>query len=130
MMYSQLLNDYSTLAQNYHTQSEANLELYQQLEALLQEKISLLQENNTSSQQTLPSARLLSQLSPREEVLEGPAPKGGSRRKTGKKRIKREINRCSSTGCHRDFRSNGSINLHVRGKHNESRRKAKPSAVV
>lgn len=44
MMYNKLLNDYSTLAYHYHQQSESNNALYQQLEKLLQEKISLLQD--------------------------------------------------------------------------------------
>lgn len=30
-MYNQLLNQYSTLASNYHIQAEENLQLYQQL---------------------------------------------------------------------------------------------------
>jgi hypothetical protein len=43
VMYSQLLNQYSTLAHSYHQQAETNTSLYRELEQAMEEKISLLQ---------------------------------------------------------------------------------------
>jgi uncharacterized small protein (DUF1192 family) len=52
-MYTQLLAQYQLLETTFHNQSKENLELYSELEKLMQERISLLQEE-VPTQATLP----------------------------------------------------------------------------
>lgn len=43
LMYFQLLNQYSSLAHNYHQQTENNNSLYRELEQAMEEKVAILQ---------------------------------------------------------------------------------------
>ena len=52
-MYNQLFGQYQVLEASFHFQTLENLELYSELEKLMQERISLLQEE-VPTQATLP----------------------------------------------------------------------------
>lgn len=124
MMYSKLLNDYSTLAYHYHQQSESNNVLYQQLEKLLQEKISLFQDTPLS----ISPLPLLSS-SHHEEEAPSPAhkPKGKDiqKRKVRRHGMRRNggVYACTYSNCTRTYRSSVSMNLHIKIKHNGGTKK-------
>jgi hypothetical protein len=70
LMYFQLLDQYSTLAHNYHQQTENNNALYRELEQVMEEKVALLQ--GTSS--PFPTQVSIPLPHPQEEEPQQPPP--------------------------------------------------------
>jgi hypothetical protein len=124
-MYNKLINDYSTLALHYHQQSESNFTLYQQLENLLQEKISILQEAPSPLMPTLPFLPSSHQVEDTPPAPKKRKTKGSSKKIVRRHGIKRngDVYRCTYPECTRTYRSSVSMNLHIKINHNGGTKK-------
>lgn len=113
-MYFQLLNQYSSLAHNYHQQTESNNVLYRELEQAMQEKVSLLQANSSSmpTQVSLPLPQPEAQQASSDmQIVTKVKRHIGSMKRNGQKY------KCKKHNCHRSYHTLMSLREHLKCQH-------------